>query len=165
MATTGQQSGKTGTGTRRAANPIPQGFHTITPYLTVDGGTKLIDFLKRAFGATVGDKMETPDGKIGHADLKIGDSHLMLSDAMMDMKATPSSLYLYVEDADALYRRALEAGAKSVKEPADQFYGDRSACVKDFAGNTYWLATHIEDVPKDELQRRSQEQMRKMQKH
>jgi len=103
--------------------------------------TKLIDSLRRAFGATVGDKMETPDGKIGHADLKIGDSHLMLSGRDEDMKATPASLYLYVEDADALYRRALEAGASRSRSRRISSYGDRSACVKDLPADTL-LARH-----------------------
>lgn len=157
-------TGKT-TGTKAGVKPIPQGYHTVTPYLVVDGATKLIDFMTRAFQAKIVDKMQGPDGKIGHADLMIGDSHIMLGDANQMAKAAPCSIYLYVEDADTVYRRAIEAGATSVNEPANQFYGDRSGCVKDFAGNTWWIASHVEDVPHDELMRRAQDSMKNMQKH
>ena len=165
----GQQSTSTSGKTQRkpGVSPIPKGYHTVTPYLIVDGATKFIDFVTRAFGAKATEKMQGPDGKIGHAEVVIGDSHVMLCDATPQFKAGPAMLYLYVEDADAAFAQALKAGATSVKEPMDQFYGDRSGCVKDFAGNTFWIATHIEDVPRDELERRSKEAMKQMglQKH
>ena len=160
----GQQSTSTSQKTARKAGvpAIPKGFHTVTPYLMIDGAAKFIEFATRAFGAKAGEKMQGPDGKIGHAELIIGDSHLMLSDAMGEHKAMPVMLYLYVEDADAVFQRAIAAGATSVREVRDEFYGDRAGAVRDFAGNTFWIATHIEDVPREELQRRSQEAMKQM---
>ena len=144
---------------------VPQGYHTVTPYLIVDGANKLLDFLTRAFEAKVGEKMQGPDGKIGHVEVKLGDSFIMLSDSMAEHKAMPTMLYLYVEDADAVFQRALKAGATQVAEIKDQFYGDRSGAVKDPSGNTWRIATHVEDVPHDELVRRAQESMKSMQKH
>jgi PhnB protein len=135
--------------------PIPDGFHTITPYLIVEGAEKLIGFMKEAFGAQYHhEPAKRPDGSIMHATLKIGDSMLMVSDASEHAKASPVMLYLYVPNADAAYQRALKAGATSVMEPADQFYGDRSAGVKDAAGNQWFFGTHIEDVSPGELQKR-----------
>jgi PhnB protein len=164
----GQQTTSTsGKTTRKAGvSAIPKGYHTVTPYLMVDDAAKFIDFMTRAFNAKAGEKMKTPDGKIGHAEVQIGDSHIMLSDSMSDHKALPAMLYFYLDDVDTFYRRAIDAGATSVKEPADQFYGDRAGCVK-MADITIWIATHIEDVPRDELERRSREAMKQMaqQKH
>jgi PhnB protein len=135
--------------------PIPDGFHTITPYLIVDGAEKLIGFMKEAFGAQHDhEPTKRPDGSIMHATLKIGDSMLMVSDASEHAKASPVMLYLYVPNADAAYQRALKAGATSVMEPADQFYGDRSGGVRDAAGNQWFFGTHIEDVSPTELQKR-----------
>src|SRR5215469_4395507 len=111
--------------------PIPDGYHTVTPYLIVDGGQKLIDFLKQAFGAKETFSMKGQGETIAHAEVQIGDSIIMISDAASEWKARSSMLYLYVEDVDAVYKRALEAGATSVREPANQFYGDRSAGVTD----------------------------------
>jgi PhnB protein len=135
--------------------PIPNGFHTITPYLIVEGAEKLISFMKEAFGAQYDhEPAKRPDGTIMHAALKIGNSMLMISDASEHAKASPVMLYLYVPNADAAYQRAVKAGATSVMEPADQFYGDRSGGVKDFAGNQWFFGTHIEDVSPAELQKR-----------
>jgi PhnB protein len=135
--------------------PIPDGFHTITPYLIVDGAEKLVGFMKEAFGAQYDhEPAKRPDGSIMHATLKIGDSMLMISDASEHAKASPVMLYLYVPNVDAAYQRALKAGATSVMEPADQFYGDRSGGVKDAAGNQWFFGTHIEDVSPAELQKR-----------
>jgi PhnB protein len=124
--------------------PIPDGFHTVTPYLIVDGAEKLIGFMTEALGAQYDHKpAKRPDGSIMHATLKIGDSMLMISDASEHAKTSRVMLYLYVPDVDASYQRALKAGATSVK-PTDQFYGDRSAGVKDAAGNQWFFGTHIE---------------------
>ncbi len=137
-----------------AVKPIPDGFHTVTPYLLVCEVPKLIDFLKKAFGAEVTECMDAPDGTVMHAQVKIGDSFIMMGDPRGRCEPTAASLYLYVQDNDLVYNRAIEAGATSVMEPADQFYGDRNAGVKDPVGNTWWIATHIEDVPPDELRKR-----------
>jgi PhnB protein len=136
--------------------PIPDGFHTITPYVIVDGAEKLITFMREAFGAQFHhEPTKRPDGSIMHASLKIGDSMLMIADSSEHAKASPVMLYLYVPNVDAAYQRALKAGATSVMEPADQFYGDRGAGVKDAAGNQWFLGTHIEDVSPAELKKRS----------
>lgn len=138
-----------------AVKPIPEGYHTITPYLIVEGASELIEFLKQVFDAQQTEFIPAPSGKVAHAEVKIGDSVLMLSDAQNEWKPTTTMLYLYVDNADATYKRALEAGATSVKEPADQFYGDRSAGVRDKWGNYWGIATHIEDVSREEIQKRA----------
>jgi PhnB protein len=135
--------------------PIPDGFHSVTPYLTVTGVAALLDFLKRAFDATEVERVSRPDGTVGHAAVRIGDSMVMMGEAGGQWTPMPCSLYLYVPDTDAVYRRALQAGATTVMEPADQFYGDRNAGVKDPSGNLWWIATHQEDMPPEELQRRA----------
>ena len=141
-----------------AVKPIPDGYHRVTPYLAVDGASRLIDFLKEAFGAEETFRMPAGEGKIGHAEVRIGDSVVMTGDASGgDTPAMPAMIHLYVEDIDATYRRALEAGATSVREPADQFYGDRSGGVRDPAGNLWWIVTHVEDVSEEELARRAEE--------
>lgn len=139
-----------------AVRPIPEGYHSITPYLIVSGADKLIDFMKRAFAAEEIERMDLPDGTIRHAEVRIGDSILMMGEAGGAWAPMPCSLYLYVNDTDAVYRQALQAGATSVMEPADQFYGDRNAGVKDGSGNLWWIATHKEDVSREELRRRAQ---------
>ncbi|HTO59643.1 MAG TPA: VOC family protein [Bradyrhizobium sp.] len=145
--------------------PIPDGFHTITPYLIVDGAAKIIDFAQKAFDAKLDhEATKRPDGSIMHATLRIGDSMLMISDASEHAKATTTMLYLYVADVDTAYQKALKAGGTSVMEPADQFYGDRSGGVKDVAGNQWWLGKHIEDVSPAELKKRA-EQMFKQHGH
>jgi len=135
--------------------PIPEGFHTVTPYLLVSGVPKLIEFLKKAFAAEVTEYLAMPDGVVMHAEVKIGDSIIMMGDPRGTCTPTLTSLYLYVPDCDAVYKRAIQAGATSTMEPADQFYGDRNAGVKDPLGNTWWIATHKEDVPPDELRKRA----------
>ena len=135
--------------------PIPDGYHTITPYLTVQGVPRLLEFLKRAFDATATECMEGPDGGIMHAQARIGDSIVMMGEAQGEWKPMPGSLYMYVEDTDAVYQRALEAGGTSIMEPMDQFYGDRNAGVKDPVGNMWWIATHVEDVSPEELAKRA----------
>lgn len=139
-----------------AVKPIPDGYHNVTPYLVVPGVARLIDFLKNAFGAQEIERMTRPDGSVGHAEVRIGDSVVMMGEPAGEAPAMPATIYLYVEDTDAAYRRALEAGATSVMAPADQFYGDRNAGVKDPCGNQWWIATHVEDVPPEEMARRAE---------
>ena len=143
-----------------AVKPIPEGFHTVTPYLIVQGASKLIDFLKQAFEAEEIYRQNMPDGTVMHAQVRIGDSMLMMSDATSQHKPMPSMIYLYVEDVDAVYNRALKAGATSLREPTNEFYGDRSGGVKDFAGNQWWIGTHIEDVSPEEIEKRAEEFMK-----
>ena len=141
--------------------PVPDGFHTLTPYLVVDGAEKLITFMQNALGAKYDhEPTKRPDGKIMHATLKIGNSMLMISDSSEHAKATSTMLYVYVPNVDATYQKALKAGATSMMEPADQFYGDRSGGVKDPAGNTWFFGTHIEDVAPAELKKRAEQVMK-----
>ena len=147
-----------------AVDPIPNGLHTVTPYLTLSGVARLIDFLKEAFDAKEMHRSTRPDGTIMHAQVRIGDSTIMMGEIWGDFQAKTAALYLYVPDTDALYRRAVAAGATSIMEPMDMFYGDRNAGVRDFAGNEWWIATHIEDVAPDELERRAAEAMTRRQR-
>jgi PhnB protein len=135
--------------------PIPDGYHTITPYLIVDGAAQMIDFLVQAFDAKEGGRMTDAEGRIMHAEVMIGDSKVMISDSNEANPPTRSMLHMYLGETDRFYERALAAGATSVREPRDEFYGDRTAGVKDAFGNQWWMATHIEDVPPDELRRRA----------
>jgi PhnB protein len=142
-------------------NPIPDGFHTVTPYLVVKGATGLIDFLRKAFDAETLFMSKRPDGTVGHAQVKIGDSMVMLAEATPEYPASPCAIYMYVKDADALYKRAIQAGATSVMEPADMFYGDRNAGVKDATGMQWWIGTHIKEVSQEEVERISAEMAKK----
>lgn len=137
-----------------AVRPIPQGYGTVTPYLIVPDAAAQIDFLRAAFGAEETGRFADPDGRVMHASVTIGDSAVMLGEATDEWKPMPCVLHLYVEDTDAVYARAIAAGARSLREPADQFYGDRMAGVEDFVGNQWWIATHVEDVPREEMERR-----------
>lgn len=138
-----------------SVKPIPEGYHTVTPYLTVTGAAELIEFLKMAFHAREKERIMMPNGSLAHAEVTIGDSIIMLGEPMGgDCVPMPGAFYLYVDDMDSVYRRALEAGATSTMAPADQFWGDRLAAVKDRFGNIWNLATHIEDVSTEEMQRR-----------
>ncbi|MEW6691795.1 MAG: VOC family protein [Pseudomonadota bacterium] len=139
-----------------AVKPVPDGYHTVTPSLSVRGAAGLIEFMQQAFDAEVQDCLMRPDGAVGHATLKIGDSIVMLGEVMGEWPPMPASLYLYVDDVDATYRRALKAGAASVMEPADMFWGDRHSGVRDAWGNVWLLATHVEDVPGPEINRRAE---------
>lgn len=138
-------------------NPIPEGYHTVTPYLVVEGAAAVLDFVKEAFGAEEKFRMDMPNGKIGHAEAKIGDSIVMMGDAGEENPAMPAMIHLYVDDCDATYERALAAGGTTAREPENQFYGDRSAGVRDSTGNLWWIATHVEDVPEEELAKRMAE--------
>jgi PhnB protein len=137
-----------------AVKAIPEGYHTAVPYLIVNDADKLLTFLKTAFNGKVKEEHRTPDGKVMHADVMIGDSHIMMGQANERYRAMPGSVLLYVADCDALYNAALKAGAKSVQELKDQFYGDRSGGVEDPTGNHWWISTHVEDVSPEELARR-----------
>lgn len=137
-----------------AVKPRPDGYHAVTPYLIVNGAAQVIDFVKQTFDAEEIYRLPGPEGRIGHAEVRIGDSMVMISDACAEYPAMPAMLYVYVNDVDATYQRALAAGAKSVKEPADQFYGDRNAGVTDSAGNYWGIAKHVEDVAPEEMERR-----------
>ena len=140
-----------------AVKHIPDGYHSITPYLVVKGAAETLDFLKKAFDATeVGPPMRLPDGTVSHAELKIGDSIFMLGEAdPVKHPAMPTMLYLYVPDVDAAYKKAIAAGGKVVKEPMTQFYGDRSGGLLDPGGNQWWVATHVEDVSPEEMEKRA----------
>lgn len=142
-----------------AVKPVPEGYRTVTPYLVVPGIPKLLDFVKEAFGASELHRFTGPDGTIMHAEARIGDSIVMMGDPAGRYPAMPSTVYVYVPDVDAAYQRALSAGAKSVSAPKDQFYGDRSGGVIDPCGNQWYIATHVEDVSPEEMERRSREQM------
>ncbi len=138
--------------------PIPDGYHAVTPYLVVSGVSKVVDFLQNAFDAKmVGEPMKGPDGAIRHAEVQIGDSKLMLGEACEKNAPMPSMFYLYVEDCDKAYEKAIKAGGKSVREPETQFYGDRSGGVEDSAGNQWWVGSRVEEVSPEEMKKRMAE--------
>jgi PhnB protein len=152
----------------KAARAVPAGYHTITPQLTLDNAAQTIDWYKKAFGAEEISRSPGPDGKIMHAEIKIGDSRIMLNDVMQGQKGpkaysgSPASLWLYVDDSDALFNRAVGAGAK-VQMPLDnQFWGDRGGAVADPEGYTWWIATRKEDFTREEMQQRAQEFFKQM---
>lgn len=138
-----------------AVNPIPEGYPRVIPYLVVTRAQPLIAFLQSVFGGQLIERMEAADGRVMHAEVRIGDSVVMIGEAKEGFPARPTSLYLYVEDVDAAYQRALHAGAASLMEPADQFYGDRNAGVADAEGNQFWIGARVEEVPLEELHRRA----------
>lgn len=133
---------------------IPDGYHTVTPYLVATDAAKVLDFAQRAFGATEVEKHVDEKGRVVHAAARIGDSMIMLGQSTDQAKAMPCMLHLYVPDVDATYKRAIAAGGKSVREPTNEFYGDRSAGVIDECGNQWWIATHVEDVSPEEMKKR-----------
>jgi PhnB protein len=142
--------------------PIPDGHHTVAPYLAIKNAVGALEFYKKAFGATETYKLIVPDGRLGHAELRLGDSLIMLSDEFPEfggkapeaLGGSPVSIHLYVEDVDAFVKRAVAAGAREVKPVADQFYGDRSGQLEDPYGHLWWVATHKEDVAPEEMQKR-----------
>lgn len=148
---------------------IPKGYNTITPYLIVDNAAKAIEFYKQVFGAQELMRMEGPDGKVYHAELKFGDSKIMLADECPEMQAfspkkhqgSPIGIHLYVEDVDAIAKQAINAGAKLTREIQDQFYGDRSGSLEDPFGHSWYIATHIEDVSEEETRRRGEQMYNK----
>lgn len=144
------------------AKPIPDGYHSVTPYLVVKGAAAAIDYYKKAFGATELFRMPMPGGVIGHAELQIGNSRIMLADECQEMGAyapqppgSPVGLMIYLEDVDAVFDRAIAAGGKVFRPVQDQFYGDRSGTLTDPFGHRWSIATHKEDVPPDELAKRA----------
>ena len=153
-----------------AVKPIPEGYRTVTPYLAVDDAAEAIEYYKKAFGAKERVRMETPDEKIGHAELEIGDSLVMLSDPIpeattrtpKELGGTSASVFLYVEDVDAVVKRAVDAGATVTMEVADQFWGDRFGSVQDPFGHSWSIATHVEDVPPEEMAERAKKAMAAM---
>jgi PhnB protein len=148
-----------------AVKPVPDGYHTLTPYLIVKGAAPALDFYAKALGATELYRLADPAGKVGHAEMKIGDSHFMLADEFPEMGAVGPpggsghsvSFLVYVPDVDAAFARAIAAGAKSARPVQDQFYGDRSGTLQDPFGHQWTLATHIEDVSPEQMQRRFEE--------
>ena len=150
-------------------SPIPKGYHSITPYLVIKGAAQAIDYYKKVFGATEVFRMDTPDGKVGHAELQIGDSRIMLAEEQPNMGAghasaasigaSPVSLYLYLPDVDRVVERATAAGAKTLKPVQDQFYGDRTGFIQDPFGHLWGIATHIEDVAPQEMAERDKKAM------
>jgi PhnB protein len=148
--------------------PIPDGYHSVTPYLIVKGAAAAIEFYRKAFNATEITRLGGPDGKVGHAEIQIGDSRIMLADEHPEMKAlapqSPGSsgvgFCLYVDNVDAMVAQAINAGAKVQRPVQDQFYGDRSATLEDPYGHVWTVATHIEDVPPDEIHRRMEGMMK-----
>ena len=150
--------------------PIPEGYHTLSAYLAVDDAAKAIDWYKTAFGAEEVVRMHGPDGKVGHAELQIGDSKLMLSDPFPQSSTTPpkemggstAGLFMYVEDVDAVVKKAVDQGATVVMEVADQFWGDRFGTISDPFGHTWSIATHVEDLSPEEIEERGKVAMAEM---
>lgn len=146
-----------------AAKPIPDGYHSVTPYLTINNAADALEFYKRAFGATELFRMADAAGKVGHAEIRIGDSPIMLSDEFPEMNArgpqsiggSPVAIHLYVDDVDAFVQRAVEAGAKVVRPVENHFYGDRGGMLNDPFGHSWWVSTHVEDVPMEEIRKRA----------
>jgi PhnB protein len=143
--------------------PIPKGYHAVTPYLSVQGAASAIAFYKKAFGAKEVIRMPGPKGTIGHAEIQIGDSRIMLADEFPPMNflsprsvgGTPVNIHLYMQDVDKVVKKAVAAGAKPLRPVADQFYGDRTGSLEDPFGHVWHVATHIEDVPMKELKKRA----------
>ena len=148
-------------------NPIPADYPGVTPYLSIDGAAAALDFYTDIFGATERMRMPAPDGKIGHAEIEIGNSMIMVSDSFPDMGApspqalggSPVFLMVYVEDVDDVFARAIKAGATELQPVQDQFYGDRSGQFRDPFGHTWNVASHVEDVPPEEMAKRAAEAM------
>jgi PhnB protein len=152
-------------------NPIPQGMHSVTPNLTIRGCARAIEFYQRALGAKEVMRMQAPDGKsIWHAELRVGDSVVFMNDEMPGLpirapdpaRPAPVGMWLYVPDCDAAYRRAIEAGGRSGMEPADMFWGDRTASIVDPFGYGWTFATHVKDLTEEEMRRGGEEFARKM---
>ena len=149
--------------------PVPQGYHTATPYLTIKNAARALDFYKKAFGAQEVARMDAPDGKVAHAEIKVGDSMIMIAEEMPgsgnrspeSLGGTTASIFLYVDNADAIFDRAVSAGAQVETALADMFWGDRYGRLKDPYGHSWGVATHKEDVAPAEMEKRMQEAMAK----
>lgn len=143
--------------------PIPEGFHAVTPYLCVSGAADALEFYKKAFGAKEIMRMADPSGKVGHAEIQLGDSIIMLADEYPEMNfrsprtlgGSPVTIHLYVEDVDTIVNQAVSAGGKIVRPVADQFYGDRSGVVEDPFGHSWNVSTHVEDIAPEEIEKRA----------
>lgn len=144
-----------------AVKPIPDGYGTVTPYLTIDDPAPVIDFLKKVLDAKEIFAMRDDKGNVGHAEVKVGTSIVMLGKAHDQWKSRPGNFYVYVEDCDAIYEKAIAAGATSISKPETQFYGDRHGGVTDSQGNNWWVATHVEDISPDDMKRRAEEHQKK----
>jgi PhnB protein len=136
-------------------NPVPDGYHSITPYLKLPNAGRLVEFLKKAVDGVETGRLTKPDGTVLHAEVRIGDSLVMVHELPSHGKPKPSNLYLRVEDVDATYKRAIEAGGTSVMKPANMYYGARTACVQDVSENDWWIATRIETLTLEEVQERA----------
>ena len=141
----------------KSVKAIPEGMHTVTPFLVVDGANELIEFIEQSFNGKVASIMKTKEGRVMHAGVQIGDSQIMVTDSTEKYPAAGSRLYLYVDDVDETYKNAINAKGTSLREPTDEFYGDRSCGVKDAWGNEWWIATHVEDVDDEEMEKRAKE--------
>lgn len=141
--------------------PVPEGYHAVTPYLLAEDADGLIRFLEQAFEATLLSRYDGPDGRMAHAVLQVGDSKVMMGQSTPEWPPTRALIHLYVDDVDAVFRRALEAGGRVIRDPENTFYGDRSAGVDDPHGNQWWLATHVEDVSEEEMKRRHEAELEK----
>ena len=135
-----------------SSSHIPEGYHTVTPYIMSTDAASTIEFLKKTFDATEKEIIRTEDGKVGHGEIRIGDSIIMISDSSDQHPFNPSMLYVYVPNVDDTYARGIAAGGQSLREPTDEFYGDRSAGMKDVAGNQWWMATHQKTVSNEKMQ-------------
>lgn len=145
------------TGTADKVRPVPDGYHTVTPFIIVKGAARFLDFMKEAFNATETGRMTKEYGTISHAEARIGDAVVMTFDSREEWPETPGFLRLYVEDCDATYRQSLKAGASSVTEPTDMPWGDRVCRVRDPLNNIWWIMTHTEDVTPEEMEKRWKE--------
>lgn len=153
-----------------ATKPIPEGYHTVSPYLAVDDATSAIEYYTKAFGAKEVVRMDAPGGRVGHAELEVGDSRIMLSDPFpqastrppKELGGTTMSVFMYVDDVDAVVKQAVDAGATVTMEVADQFWGDRFGTITDPFGHVWSLATHVEDVPEEEMAERAKAAMAAM---
>lgn len=151
---------ETTTSKKKSPGKVPEGFHTVTPYLIVNDASKLIEFLKNAFNAEQTFILRGENNSVTHATVKIGDSTIMLADAMDGMPQQTAMLYIYVDDADAAHKKAVQAKGISIHEPTTEFYGDRAGAVKDEWGNMWWVATQVEQVEEAELKRRADKVMK-----
>jgi PhnB protein len=135
-----------------SASYIPEGYHSVTPYIMAKDADETIEFLKKTFDATEKELIRTPEGRVGHGEIRIGDSIIMIAEASEQHPFNPSMLYIYVENVDDTYKRGIAAGGESMREPTDEFYGDRSAGMKDSSGNQWWMATHKKTVSHEVMQ-------------
>jgi uncharacterized glyoxalase superfamily protein PhnB len=142
---------------KKATRSIPKGFQTVTPYLIIPDADRFMEFVKNAFGGEITFVNRDEQNRISHATVKIGSSTIMVSDSMQEMKPETAMLFLYVDDVDAMYKKAIQAKAESIQEPKDEFYGDRVSAVKDEWDNKWWIATHVEDVEGEELEKRAKQ--------